>query len=79
MAAVILKHLPFVTINNEDVESLLLEENYRINIDQKPYIIIPGDNINKNISIKKDHKNLNNSSPFGSIIEAISGFFFHSK
>ena len=73
MAAVQLKHLPFVTRNNEDIESLILEENYRINIDQKPYIFIPNDNINEN---KK--KNLNNSSPIGSLIETISCFFFNA-
>lgn len=81
MAAVILKHLPFVTINNEDIESLLLEENYRINIDQKPFIIIPNENINENIhkNINKNQKNSNNSSPLGSLIETISGFFFYQN
>ena len=71
MAAVTLKHMPFVTKDNEDIESLLIEENYRINIDQKPHIIIPNEKINQ------CQKNSNNSSPLGSLIETISGFFFN--
>jgi hypothetical protein len=78
MAAIQLKHLPFVTINNEDIESLILEENYRINIDQKPFIFIPNENIRQNINKNKNYKNSNNSSPIGSFIETISGFFFNA-
>jgi DNA-binding transcriptional regulator/RsmH inhibitor MraZ len=70
MASHKLSHLPFVTKDNEDIESLLLEENYRIQIDPRPFIFIP----NEKISLNKIQKN---SSPLGSLIETISGFFFN--